>query len=68
MNVEYYGSVGNINHCYSLTKIDLSNELDRFESTNWINLRLMYSNENFSKKTKIDYRYYLRQEVKAKLF
>ena len=65
---EIYGSVRTIDHCYPLSKINLSNENETKKSTYWINLRPMYCSENSSKGSRIDPRLYLMQEVKAKYF
>ena len=66
MTEENYGSVWTIDHCYPLSKTDLSNETDKIKTTCWINLRPMYSNKKISKGSKIDNRISLMQEVKAK--
>ena len=58
MNVDIYGSVWCIGLSYPLSKTDLSFEVDRFESTISINLRLMFSNEINSKRAKINNRLY----------
>ena len=68
MTEENYGSVWTIDHCYPLSKTNLSNEIDIFKSSHWINLRPMYIKDNISKGSKIDNRLYLMQEVKAKYF
>ena len=39
-----------------------------YKSTNWINLRPLYFNENSLKSAKIDNRLYPLQEIKAKHF
>ena len=59
------GSVMTNDHCYPLFKTDPSIETDKIKTTWWIKLRLMYSNDNISKGSKIDNRKYLMQEVKA---
>ena len=66
MTGEKYGSVWIINHCYLLSKINLSNENEMIKSTFWRRLRPMYCSGNFSKRSKNDHRSYLKQEVKAK--
>ena len=68
MTLENYGKVWCLDHCYPLSKTNLSNENDMYKSTNWINLRPMYKKDNFIKGDKIDNRLYLMQEVKAKYF
>ena len=56
MTEENYRSVWTIDHCYPLSKTDLSNETDKNKTTCWINLGHMYFNENISKGSKIDNR------------
>ena len=63
-----YGSVWSIDHCYPLSKTNLSNGTDKIKTTSWINLRPMYSNKIISKGFKIDHHMYLFQEVKGKSF
>ena len=54
---ENYGSVWTIDHCYSLSKTELSNETDKIKTTCWINLRPLYSIKTFQRVLKliIDY-------------
>ena len=66
MTIEFYGSVWQIDHCLPIASFYLFNENDMKKRFNWINLRLMYSNETNFKKANIDYYLYLLQEVKAK--
>ena len=54
MTEENYGSVSTIDHCYSLSKTNLSNETDMFKSSHWINFRPMFCKKNSSKGSKID--------------
>ena len=68
ITLENYGKIWCLDHCYPLSKINLSNENDLYKSTNWINLRPMYMKDNLIKGDKIDYHLYLLQEVKAKYF
>ena len=68
MSLENYGSVWQIDHCLPIASFNLLDENDMKKCFNWINLRSMYSNENNSKKAKIDHYLYLCQEVKAKYF
>ena len=68
MSIENFGKIWCLDHCYPLSKTNLSNENEVFNTTNWINLRPMKFNENISKSAKIDHRLYLMQEVKAKCF
>ena len=68
MSEEIYGSVWTIDHCYPVSKTNLSNETDILISSHWINLRPMFHNENSSKGSKIDNHSCLLQEIKAKYF
>ena len=68
MSLENYGSVWQIDHCLPIASFNLLDENDMKKRFNWINLRPMYSNENNSKKAKIDQYLCLCQEVKAKYF
>ena len=68
MTLEKYGSVWQIDHCLPIASFNLLDESDMKKCFNWINLRLMYSNENNSKNNKIDNRLYLLQEIKANYF
>ena len=68
MKIENYGKVWCLDHCYPLSKINLSNENELYKSTNWVNLRPMYMKDNLIKGDKIDHRLYLLQQIKAKHF
>ena len=68
MSEENYGSMWTIDHCYPLSKTNLSNEKHMFKSSHWIILRPMFYNEKSSKGDKIDNRLYLLQEIKSKHF
>ena len=68
MTLENYGKVWCLDHCIPLSKINLSNENYLYKSTNWVNLRPMYMNENLIKGDKIDMRLYLLQEIKSNYF
>ena len=68
MTIENYGSVWQIDHCLPIVSFDQMDENDMKKCFNWVNLRPMYSNENNSKKAKIDHRFYLLQQIKAKYF
>ena len=68
MSEENYGSIWTIDHCYPLSKTNLSNETYMIKSSNWINLRPMYVRDNIIRGDKIDYHLYLLQEVKAIFF
>ena len=68
MTNENYGSVWPIDHCLPIASFNILDEIDMKKSFNWVNLRPMYSNENISKKAKINYRLYLLQQIKAKFF
>ena len=63
-----YGSIWTIDHCYRLSKTNLSNEADTFKSSLSVDLRPMFYNKNSSEGSKNDNRLYLLQEVKAKFF
>ena len=68
IKIENYGKVWCLDHCYPLSKINLSNENELYKSTNWVNLRPMYMKDNLIKGDKIDHRLYLLQQIKAKYF
>ena len=68
MILENYGKIWCLDHCYPLSKTNLSNENDMYKSTNWINIRPMYIKDNITKSDKINHYLYLLQEVKAKYF
>ena len=68
MTEEDFGSVWTIDHCYLLSKTNLSKENQMKKSTYSINLRPMYCSENSSRGSKIDHLLYLIQENKAKYF
>ena len=68
MTLENYGSVWQLDHCLPIASFNLLDENDMKKFFYWVNLRPMYSNENNSKKDKVDNRLYLMQEVKAKYF
>ena len=59
MTEENYGSVWTIDHCYPLSKTNLSNERYMFESSRWNNLRPMFYKNDSSKCSKIDNHLYL---------
>ena len=68
MTLENYGSVWQIDHCLPIASLNIMDEIDMKKCFNWVNLRPMYSNENISKKAKINYRLYLLQQIKANYF
>ena len=68
MTIENYGSTWQIDHCLSIASCDLSDENDKKKCFNWVNLRPIYSTENNLKGSKIDYRLYLLQQIKAYQF
>ena len=68
MSLENYGSVWQIDHCLPLASFNLSDKNAIKKWFNWINIRTMYSNENNSKKAKINHRLNLIQQIKAKYF
>ena len=63
MSLEIYGKIWCLDHCIPLKK---TNENDLCKYTNWINLRPMYIKDNISKGFKIDHRFYLLQQIRAK--
>ena len=68
MTEENYGSVWSIDHCYPLSKTNLSNENDLYKSTNWINLKPMYLKDIIIKGSKNDHHLYQLQEIKGNYF
>ena len=68
MTEENYGKIWCLDHCYPLSKTNLSDKKEINKSTNWINLRPMYCSEIFSKGDKIDHQLYLMQEIKVYQF
>ena len=68
MTEENYSSVWSIDHCYPLSKTNLSNENDMYKTTNWINSKPMYLKDNIIKGSKNDHHSYLLQEIKGNYF
>ena len=68
MTEENYGKIWCLDHCYPLSKTNLSDKNEMNKSTDSIKLRPMYCSENISKGHKIDHRLYLMQEMKAYQF
>ena len=68
MSQEIYGKIWCLDHCFPLSKTNLSNQKEVKKTYYWTNLRPMYCSENRSKGDKNDHRLYLMQEVKAKYF
>ena len=68
MTLENYVKIGCLDHCYPLSKANLSHGNYMYKSTILINLRPMYIRDNIIKGDKIDCYLYLLQEVKAKYF
>ena len=68
MTLEHYGSVWQIDHCLPIASFNLLHGNDVKKCFNWVNLRPMSSNENNSKKAKINYHLNLLQQIKAKYF
>ena len=66
MSLKNYGSVWQTDHCLPIAPFNLLDEVNMKNCFNWINVRHMYSNENNSKKAKLDHYLCLCQEVKAK--
>ena len=68
MTLENYGSVWQFDHCLPIASFNLLDENDVKKCFNWFHLRPIYSNENNSKKDKVDMRMYLLQEIKGNYF
>ena len=68
MTKENYGLVWVLDHCFPLSKTNLSNQNEMIKSIYWINSRPMYCGEDISKGSKIDHHLYLLQQIKAKYF
>ena len=68
MTEENYCKICCLDHCYPLSKTNLSNENGMYKSTMWINLRPMCFTEKISKGSKFDNHLYLLQEIEAKYF
>ena len=68
MTFQNYAFVWNIDQCYSLSKTNQSNGLDRLNLISWVDLRPMYINETNLKNAKVDHRLNLMQENKAEFF
>ena len=68
MTEENHGSVWTIDHCYPLSKTDISNKTDKIKTTYWFYLRPRYYNKNTSKGSKIDNRIYFFYQVKTNFF
>ena len=66
MTEENNGKIWCLDHCYPLSKTNLSEKKEMNKSTKWINFRPMYVKDNIIKGDKIEYHLYLIQEVKAK--
>ena len=68
MTLDNYGKIWCLDHCYPLSKTNLSKENDMYKSTNWNNLRPMYIKVKIVKGDKIDIRLCLLQQIKAYRF
>ena len=68
MTVKKYGKIWCLDHCYPLSKTNLSNGYDMMKCFNWFTLRPLYLRENIIMSDKIDHRLYLFQPIKAKCF
>ena len=68
MTLENYGSVWQFDHCLPIVSFNFLDENDVKKCFDWLNLKPMYSNENNSKKDKVDMRLYLLQEIKGNYF
>ena len=65
MTEENYGKIRCLDHCYQLSKTNLSDKNEMNKATKRINLRPMYCSEKISEADKIDQRIYLLQQIKA---
>ena len=68
MTEENFGKIWCLDHCYPLSKANLSDRNEMKKSTNWINLGPMYCSEKISKGDKIDHRLHIMQEIKTYRF
>ena len=68
MTLQNYGKIWSLDHCYPLSKVNLSNRNDMYKFTNWNNLRPMYIRDNIVKGDKVDHRLYVMHEIKAYQF
>ena len=68
MTLENYGKNWCLDHCYLLSKPNLSNGNDMYKSTKLINLRPMYFKDNIIKGDENDMKLYLLQEVQTNFF
>ena len=59
MMVEIYGSIKQIDHCLPIASFVLLDENHIKDSSLWVNLKPMYSDENNWEKAKIDHHLYL---------
>ena len=55
-------------HCLPIASFSLLDEKDMKKCFNWVNLRPMYVKDNIIKSDKIDMRFCLLQELKARYF
>ena len=65
---ENCGYVWQSDHCIPIGSVNLLDENDMKKYFTWVNVRPMYSNENNSKKAKINQHLYLHQQIKAEGF
>ena len=68
MTLENYGSLWQFDHCLPIAPFNFLDENDVKKCFNWPNLRPMYSNENNSKKDRVDMGLYLLEEIKGNCF
>ena len=68
LTLEKYGTIWCLDHCYPLSKANLSNENDMYKSISWIILRPMCGKDNIINGDKIDKRLFLLQEIKGNYF
>ena len=68
MTLDNYGLVWEMDHCFPVSKTNVSNDIDLFKTTNWVNSRPMYKNGIGSKGSKINHNLCLLQQFKAKYY
>ena len=68
MTEEYYGSKWEIDHCYHVSKTNLSTKEELSKTTQWINLRPMYCRENNPRKAKLITIYICSTKLKQRNF
>ena len=67
-DLQKYGTIYCTDHCYPLSKTNLTNENEMYKSTSWVNSRPMFCSENISRGIKNENNQNLPQQIKAKYF